>query len=767
MVKSKWISFVLVFAMLVTMFVPMGMTKALATGTSYTSLTVPSISDDSTTKLGTFMIDIDPYATQSEALIELPNTDYKIYDLVIGNPTDSNGTNGREYTNFDKIPNNVSDAVYNGTLNDKEGKPISFSLVKTSSNGFKLSLTSSGTNNELKIPVSFKSVNVPSGASGDIKATITNISGQLTSGSVVVATIGSGDITVSAIDTNTFSDAGGPVELRIAESTSGKLNAKDQLKLELPDGFEWGTVTDKKIVYGTLGSSGDISNVVFTVDGDTLKINLADDKYKSTDKVSIDFVASINVTDTDKAKYGDIIAKVKGDYTATPSEITVGTYGDYSATVKATDSSTVAYAGQNDQGVSDIEIKEAIQGSLIEGRTILITLPSNARWFKIDDTVVDKEKNNKVDDDNGVELDFVGLQGTDNRTAKFQIKGDSTGKDKPADLKIENISVALDSGTTGDLVATVSGSAGLSGDITLAKVVNPVTVTADKTNVKLGVSAQAAGDITISEYKDGAIDTNDGSSPVVLDLPDGVKFAAKPTVTVTSGDIEVDHVSLTNDDNTLEIYFKDDSNTASTIKVSGIKYDVDRTVGEGDIQVKVAGKALITVPNDLDNYKSDSNYDTWKYADVWFSGDNYVAKVANATVVTPAPNATNQTAVFTINSTTYTVNGVQNTLDSAPYVKNGRTYLPARYVAYALGVSSDNVLWDGTKATFILGNRVVQVVPGTTTLIINGATVTMDAPAEIVNGRVMVPFRWIAQAFGAQVEWDATNQTVTMTLQAQ
>ncbi|ADL70034.1 copper amine oxidase domain protein [Thermoanaerobacterium thermosaccharolyticum DSM 571] len=767
MVKSKWLSFVLVFAMLVSMFVPMGMTNAFAAGTSYTSLTVPSISDDSTTKLGTFMIDIDPYATQSEALIELPNTDYKIYDLVIGNPTDSNGTNGREYTNFDKIPNNVSDAVYNGTLNDNDRNPISFSLVKTSSNGFKLSLTSSGTNKELKIPVSFKSVNVPSGASGDIKATITNISGQLTSGSVVVATIGSGDITVSAIDTNTFSDAGGPVELRIAESTSGKLNAKDQLKLELPDGFKWGTVTDKKIVYGTLGRSGDISNVVFTVDGDTLKINLADDKYKSTDKVSIDFVASINVTDTDKAKYGDIIAKVKGDYTATPSEITVGTYGDYSATVKAVDSSTVAYAGQNDQGVSDIEIKEAIQGSLIEGRTILITLPSNARWFKIDDTVVDKEKNNKVDDDNGVELDFVGLQGTDNRTAKFQIKGGSTGKDKPADLKIENISVALDSGITGDLVATVSGSAGLSGDITLAKVVNPVTVTADKTNVKLGVSAQAAGDITISEYKDGAIDTNDGSSPVVLDLPDGVKFAAKPTVTVTSGDIEVDHVSLTNDDNTLEIYFKDDSNTASTIKVSGIKYDVDRTVGEGDIQVKVAGKALITVPNDLDNYQSDSNYDTWKYADVWFSGDNYVAKVANATVVTPAPNATNQTAVFTINSTTYTVNGVQNTLDSAPYVKNGRTYLPTRYVAYALGVSSDNVLWDGTKATFILGNRVVQVTPGSTTLTINGAPVTMDAPAEIVNGRVMVPFRWIAQAFGAQVQWDATNQTVTMTLKAQ
>jgi hypothetical protein len=327
------------------------------------------------------------------------------------------------------------------------------------------------------------------------------------------------------------------------------------------------------------------------------------------------------------------------------------------------------------------------------------------------------------------------------------------------------------------LKVTVGGTAGLSTDsITLAKVVNPVTVTADKTNVKIGVSNQAAGKIDISEYQAGAIYTNHGKNTLDLILPDGVKFTSKPTVKVTSGDLDIDNVNLVsnnngNDNKILRIEFKNDSTVASTIEVSNIYYDVDRTVGEGDIQVKVGGTALVTVPQDhvyASSYSNPSDeVKTLDYADIYFSGNDYIAKVANATVVTPAPNATKQTAVFTINSTTYTVNGVQNTLDSAPYVKNGRTYLPTRYVAYALGVSSDNVLWDGTKATFILGNRVVQVTPGSTTLTINGAPVTMDAPAEIVNGRVMVPFRWIAQAFGAQVQWDATNQTVTMTLQAQ
>ncbi|WP_434642489.1 copper amine oxidase N-terminal domain-containing protein [Thermoanaerobacterium thermosaccharolyticum] len=798
MVKSKWLSFVLVFAMLVSVFVPTGMTKAFASGTSYDSMVVPSISDDTTTKLGTFMVDIDPFVSNSEAIFELPDTDYEIHQVKIGGVSFDLSGDEAKYVSGNN--GTVTSDVYTGAANS-DIKAFQFKITKTSDNGFKLYLDYDGTKTlvdsnqnygsmgELKFPIELTRVKVPSGASGDIKLTITGSgSGQLNDGSVVVATIGGGDLTVAAVDTNSFSDAGGYVKIRITESAAGKLNAKDEFKLELPDGFEWGNVentvlnnTYKKgatIVYGDLGGSkqltikNDTNNkpvgfneVNFVSDGDTLKVYLTSDNYKSKSKVAIDFWVPINVTDTSEAKEGDVVAKVKGDYDVTPTELTVGTYGDYNVSVSAEDSSTVALAGQNDQDVSDITIKESIKGSLIKGRSILITLPSNARWYKIDDEEVnpytDDDQINDVDSDNGVTLKLDGLQGTDYRTAKFVVEGSSDNSTDPAELKIENLSVALDTGVTGDLVATVSGSQGLTGDITLAKVVNPVKVTADKANVKLGVSDQAAGDITISEYQDGAIDTNDGDDPITLNLPDGVKFSSKPTVDVTAGDIEVDRVSLANDDSTLEIYFKDDSNTASTIKISNIKYDVDRTVGEGDIQVKVGGDALVTVAEQ--GYK-DKDGDMHEF----FSGNDYITKVANATVVTPAPNATNQTAVFTINSTTYTVNGVQNTLDSAPYVKNGRTYLPARYVAYALGVSSDNVIWDGTKATFILNNRVVQVTPGSTTLVIGtGATVTMDAPAEIVNGRVMVPFRWIAQAFGAQVQWDATNQTVTMTLQAQ
>jgi len=717
-----------------------------ATGTTYTPLTVPNVSDDTTTKLGSFQVEIDPYYSDNggEALVELPK-DYEIKDLTVAD--------GKiDYTSMSE---SVSTTVY-----DEDGKNTTVTITKITDRSFKLELQEGDISGaKLRFPITFESVKVPSGVSGDIVAKIVGVAGQLVSGSVVIGTVGAGDLEVEVLDTENFSDAGGSVEIRVAETAAGKLNEEDELELELPDGFEWGDIEEATLVYGAFGESASIEDAVeFTPDGDTLKISLSDDAYKSTERVAFDFTVSINVTDTSEAEYGDVIAKVKGDYTATPSEIVVGTYGDYEVTINADDSSIVAYAGQTDQDVSDIVIKESLKGSLIGGRSILITLPSNARWYKIDDTELYDEDGNvkdlsswNVDEDNEVKLEFAGLQGTDDRTAKFIVNGDSTNATDPAELKIEDISVVLEPGVTGDLVATVSGSQGLSGTIKLAEVVNPVTVTAEKTNVQVGVAKQAAGDIVISEYDAEALNTDDGNNPVTLTLPDGVKFSSKPTVEVTKGDIEIDHISLTNDDKTLSIYFKDDSDEASTIKISNIYYDVDRTVAEADIQVKVGGDAL--VDSEMENYISGA--------------DDYIVKVANATVITPAPSTVKREAVFTLNSTTYTVNGEQMTMDVAPYLKDGRTYLPVRYVGYALGISPANVLWDNSTrtATFIKGNRVVQVTVASKVLKINGASVTMDVAAEMKNGRVMVPFRWIAQAFGAQVDWNGTSQTVTVTLQ--
>ncbi|NLE90553.1 MAG: copper amine oxidase N-terminal domain-containing protein, partial [Dehalococcoidales bacterium] len=107
-----------------------------------------------------------------------------------------------------------------------------------------------------------------------------------------------------------------------------------------------------------------------------------------------------------------------------------------------------------------------------------------------------------------------------------------------------------------------------------------------------------------------------------------------------------------------------------------------------------------------------------------------------------------------------------NTMDVAPYIKDDRTYLPIRYVGYALGIADHNILWDDASktATLIQGDKVVQVKIGSTTMMVNGVAIAMDVAPEITSDRTMLPFRFIGQAFGADFAWDDATKTVTMTL---
>jgi Copper amine oxidase N-terminal domain. len=163
--------------------------------------------------------------------------------------------------------------------------------------------------------------------------------------------------------------------------------------------------------------------------------------------------------------------------------------------------------------------------------------------------------------------------------------------------------------------------------------------------------------------------------------------------------------------------------------------------------VKIRGSAVMT---------------TNAYSD-WDGIDN-IAKVAIANVVTPAPDAQKATVVFTVDNTKYTVNGVEKTADVAPYIKDGRTFLPVRYVAEALGVSSDNILWDAATKTVTLfkGDRVVKLKIGSKVLYVNGTAINMDVAPEIKNGRTMLPLRWVGTALGVTVEWDEEARTVTV-----
>lgn len=117
---------------------------------------------------------------------------------------------------------------------------------------------------------------------------------------------------------------------------------------------------------------------------------------------------------------------------------------------------------------------------------------------------------------------------------------------------------------------------------------------------------------------------------------------------------------------------------------------------------------------------------------------------------------------MTVGSTSYTVNGVAKTMDVAPIIRNNRTMLPARYVAEALGAT---VTWDAKLSkAFVSASGISITIPvGPSIPLVNGSSVWVDTPAFIENDRMYVPVRFLAEQLGATVIWDAATATATIT----
>lgn len=109
------------------------------------------------------------------------------------------------------------------------------------------------------------------------------------------------------------------------------------------------------------------------------------------------------------------------------------------------------------------------------------------------------------------------------------------------------------------------------------------------------------------------------------------------------------------------------------------------------------------------------------------------------------------------------VNGAAVDLDVAARILSGRALVPLRAVTEALGASVD---WDGTlgRATLVREGRTVILDVGGNVGVVDGRPVTMDVPAFICGDRVLVLLRFVAEAFGASVAWDARRREVDVRL---
>ena len=92
-------------------------------------------------------------------------------------------------------------------------------------------------------------------------------------------------------------------------------------------------------------------------------------------------------------------------------------------------------------------------------------------------------------------------------------------------------------------------------------------------------------------------------------------------------------------------------------------------------------------------------------------------------------------------------------LDVPPSIVDGRTMVPLRFIGEVLGADVD---WNGEsrQVIYTAGDRRIILTLDQKTVLAGDRIVEMDTPPMIIRDRTMVPVRFVSQWLGAVVRWN-------------
>jgi hypothetical protein len=119
------------------------------------------------------------------------------------------------------------------------------------------------------------------------------------------------------------------------------------------------------------------------------------------------------------------------------------------------------------------------------------------------------------------------------------------------------------------------------------------------------------------------------------------------------------------------------------------------------------------------------------------------------------------TMILQVGNVIALINGQTYTLEAAPTITSSRTMVPLRFIGEAFGAE---FIYEATTKTIDIsfGSDKIRMQIGKKTATVNGKEVLLDVAPFIVNGRTLVPIRFISETFGAEVVWDSSTKTVTI-----
>lgn len=646
---------------------------------------------------------------------------------------------------------------------------------------------------------------------GAVTVSIDSNDSTISSGNYTVATVtdsdGSTTASVVAADVDVTSDENYVVpDITIKEDIAGTFDGQT-IKVKLNGNYEWTKKTDSVIKGGiNLGTHivdgkkvdytpEEVAKVIdptVSAEGRTLEFTLPDKKdgYFDSSRTSSIIISGFYATAKDDDTYGDINVTISGDSGITNQTLKVGERQDYGFALTALEEPTTIFAGrspfaddmdEDDFVTAEFEFGETTPGTWLTGRKLEFTVPEGVKIVGYDITktrYIDTFTTGKIVDD-GQTLRFDSLSSQnmeidENNAAYFDMKLYlSTSIDFSGDVTLGVSGAGLDADTLSDLV--------------IAKVVTPVTVEAATTKSNIGYKSVETADIKITENTYGALQ-DDKEVTIKLDdtYASDLAFDDTNTEATVDGELEIKNFKVRNG----EITFTVDSESysaPSTITISGVAVGTTRSIPYGSYSIIVGGDAVVNnyqedvdqestievsegdISKIADNKGDTKDFDLFE--DEGFEFDNYLEIVTE--------NATLDGEVrVTIGEKSLVMDGETVEMDAAAYIQtaSNSTMVPLRFVTLALGVDQDavtdadnssKIAWDATSKTATImysagsQQKIIQFTAGSPNMVVDGVTITMEygVVAEIVDGRMYVPFRALGQALGVPVTWDAETRT--------
>lgn len=206
---------------------------------------------------------------------------------------------------------------------------------------------------------------------------------------------------------------------------------------------------------------------------------------------------------------------------------------------------------------------------------------------------------------------------------------------------------------------------------------------------------------------------------------------------------------------TTDLFIADENKIGYNNKILGGQL----TLAEAKAQVPIANLPLFTLRKWFNKTKSEFDKDVNLYinqnSEVSLGKFGDFLSSIKTSLPDPKPAPYTEVTLYMNDSTIYvdrsgTVNSV--VLDAGPICPKDKTYIPLRGVLEAIGATvSYNEASKGV--TVKMGDKKVTMTVGSQFVNVGWTSIKLDEPIFTVNGRTMIPLRFVAENLGCEVIW--------------